>query len=115
MKPTGPMCNLASQLRFSSWSIRIRMTKLIAFAILSLFAVLATSFMASSQVEPNDEVNELRYPKRPMLETLMARPLPTPKDMDKLEYPKESLISSLLSRLFGAFTRISVSIKIFAR
>jgi hypothetical protein len=76
--------------------------------VLVLMMACATSLLVSSQ-----SLDDLQYPKKGFLETLLTRPLFADgqnNDLRDLKYPSESILSSVVSRVLSTFSRIQVSV-----
>lgn len=89
------------------------MANLLTLTTFIFMAACATSFFVSSQ-----SLDNLQYPKKSFIETLLTRPIFADgqnRDLADLKYPSESLISSIVSRVLTTFTRIRVSLSEFKR
>lgn len=83
------------------------MANLFTLTTLLFMAGCASSFFASTKSE------NLQYPKKSFLETILTRPIFAEgenDDLADLKYPSESLISSLINRVLSTFSRIRVSV-----
>jgi hypothetical protein len=82
------------------------------FSVVFILLLVYSSFSSSFFIDPQDDIKELRYPKKSFLRVIFEgteNQEPAP-DLSDLQYPKQSFLETFLTRTISNFTRILVSL-----